>query len=221
MMEPKPLLYLFRYSLFALWSFSVLSLVASCHSGVSIHPSRLTANTQQECTSALSGVYDTQIRVVSPFADTTLQLKATILDYDHGMEMILHDFPLSTLATALPDSLGELRTAIAVQSDKELTIDYQFRYNGDTDQLSLAFSPHDLPFTCQTADGQKRRLRLTFWCPSLWEIGALEDKIIGIKLYNYTLSLSAIALYEDERPLFTFDEWKSNDFYVVVVQFKE
>ncbi|MBR0243074.1 MAG: hypothetical protein IJQ38_00670, partial [Bacteroidaceae bacterium] len=88
---------------------------------------------RKECAAALAGLYDTKVRVISTIAgtervvkiengkrveyfesqDSTLQLKTTILDYDNGMKLILHNFPLSTIAKTLPDSLGDLRTAIA------------------------------------------------------------------------------------------------------------
>ena len=40
-------------------------------------------------------------------------------------------------------------------------------------------------------------------------------------LDNRMLPLDATALYEDERPLFLFDEWKNDDFYYVIIHFKE
>jgi len=117
-------------------------LLTSCNHGVTIHPSKLTPEMRKECAAALAGLYDTKVRVISTIAgterevkiengkrveyfesqDSTLQLKTTILDYDNGMKLILHNFPLSTIAKALPDSLGDLRTAIAYESDKELTV---------------------------------------------------------------------------------------------------
>ena len=238
-MQQKHLSFLYC-SFFAL---SLFTLLSSCHHGVTIHPSKLTPEMQKECATALSGLYDTRVHVVSTIGDaerivkiengkrveyfesqdSTLQLKATVLGYDNGMKMILHDFPLSTMATALPDSLSELRTAIAAQPDQELTVGYQFRYNGDIDQLYLVFSPQDVPFTCQTADGRQHHLRLCFTSSSNWQIGSLEDRIMNINLIlnKRKFSFSATTLYEDEQPLFTFDEWKSNDFYDVVVSFNE
>lgn len=227
---------------FSFLALALFILLASCHNGVTIHPSKLTAEMQKECAAELAGLYDTKVHVVSTIAgtervvkiengkrteyfesqDSTLQLKTTVLDYDNGMKMILHGFPLSTLATTLPDSLGELRTAIAALPDQELTIGYQFKYN-DADQLYLTFSPQDLPFTCQTTDGKQHHLRLCFTNSAQWQIGALEDRVMNLSLIleNRMLPLDATALYEDERPLFIFDEWKNDDFYHVIIHFKE
>ena len=215
-----------------------LFLLASCDRGVTIHPSKLTPEMQKECAAALAGLYDVRVHIISTIArterevrfedgkrvenfesqDTTLELSATILDYDNGMKLILHDFPLSTVATALPDSLGDLRTAIADESDKELTIGYQFSYS---DQLYLVFTPHDLPFTCHTPDGRQHRLRLSFRSDFYWSIGTLEDRVMNINLIldKKLLQFSATALYEDERSIFAFDEWTSDDFYTVSVKF--
>lgn len=222
---------LFILSLFVL-------LLTSCNHGVTIHPSKLTPEMQKECAAELSGLYDTKVRVISSIAgtervvkiengkrveyfesqDSTLQLKTTILDYDNGMKLILHNFPLSTMARALPDSLGDLRTAIADESDKELTINYNFGYS---DKLYLFFEPQDLSFTCQTKDGRQHHLRLCFDSKLYWAIGALEDRILNINLIldSQEMQLSATTLYEDEHPLFTFDEWRSGDFYDLVVRF--
>ena len=222
---------LFILSLFVL-------LLTSCNHGVTIHPSKLTPEMRKECAAALAGLYDTKVRVISSIAgterevkiengkrveyfesqDSTLQLKTTILDYDNGMKLILHNFPLSTIAKALPDSLGDLRTAIAEESDKELTVNYNFGYS---DKLYLSFEPQDLSFTCQTKDGRQHHLRLCFDSKLLWAIGALEDRILNINLIldSQKMQLSATALYEDEHPLFAFDEWKSDDFYYLIVRF--
>ena len=227
---------------FSFLALALFILLASCHNGVTIHPPKLTDEMQKECAEELAGLYDTKVHVVSTIAgtervvkiengkrtdyfesqDSTLQLKTTVLDYDNGMKMILHGFPLSTLATALPDSLGALRTAIAALPDQELTISYQFKYN-DADQLYLTFSPQDLPFTCQTADGRQHHLRLCFTNSAQWQIGALEDRVMNLRLIldNRMLPLDATALYEDERPLFLFDEWKNDDFYYVIIHFEE
>lgn len=214
-----------------------LFLLASCDRGVTIHPSKLTPEMRKECAAAIAGLYNARVHIISTIAgaerevriehgkrveyfesqDTTLQLKATILDYDNGMKLILHGFPLSTVATALPDSLGDLRTAIAEESDKELTVGYQFSYS---DQLYLEFTPHDLPFTCQTKDGRQHHLRLCFASQMNWAIGALEDRILNINLIleGQSLQLSATALYENDRLIFAFDEWESGDFYDLLVQ---
>lgn len=236
-MQKKHLSFL-SLSLFALF---LSALLTSCHRGVTLHPSKLTPEVKKECASALSGLYDTSVRVVSTIAgtervvkiedgkrteyfesqDSTLQLRTTVLDYDNEMKMILHGFPLSTLAPALPDSLGELRTAVAAQSEQELTIDYQFEYDSYSDQLFLTFEPQDLPFTCQTADGLQHHLRLSFRDDSRLLIGTLEDRVMNVNLVldSRQWSFRAVTLYEDERPLFTFDDWEANDFYTIFMRF--
>ena len=217
-----------------------LFLLTACHHGVTIHPSKVTTEMKKEYAAALSGLYDTEVRVISSIAgaertvkiengkrveyfesqDSTLQLKATILDYDNGMKLIVHNFPLSTLAPALPDSLADLRTAIAAMPDQELTIDYGFTFH---DQLYMTFAPQALPFTCQTADGREHHLRLVFGQANGWGIGELEDRVLSANLFidNRTISFYATALNEDDRPLFTFDEWINNDFFDIFLRFVE
>lgn len=213
-------------------------LLCACHHGVTIHPSRVTPEMKREYAKEMSGLYDTRVHVISSIAgkervvkiengkrveyfesqDSTLQLKATILDYDNGMKLILHNFPLSTIATALPDSLGMLRAAIANLPDQELTASYDFVYN---DQLQLHFVPQELPFTCQTPDGRQHHLRLCLDCKTYCPLGKLEEKVLNVNLIlnNQSMVLTASTLYEDESPLINFDEWQSNDFFNVTVRF--
>ena len=194
--------------------------LASCDRGVTIHPSTLTLEMRKECAAALAGLYDTPALVYADLEyDSTFQLRTTILDYDNGMKMVLHDFPLSTLAEALPDSLADLRQAIAKVADTELTIAYNFAYGGF---VQLYFTPQDLPFTCQTADGQQHHLRLSLRSDLIWEIGELDDGVLNINLVvdGAKLSLSATALYEDNRPILEFDEtWDDNSFYGIFLRF--
>lgn len=228
---------------FSFLALAFLTLLASCHKGVTLHPSRLTTEVKKECAATMAGLYDTKVRVVSTIAgaervvkiedgkrteyfesqDSTLQLKATVLDYDNGMKIILHSFPVSTLAAALPDSLGELRTAIAAQPDQELTLDYLFVYDDLSDQLYLKFSPHQLSFVCQTSDGRQHYMRLSLKSESHTPpVGELKDRVFSINLgaENILFYLSAVTLYEDEQPLFTFDEWNNSDFFYAFVRFE-
>lgn len=217
-----------------------LFLLTACHHGVTIHPSKVTTDMKKNYSAALSGLYDTEVRVISSIAgaertvkiengkrveyfesqDSTLQQKATILDYDNGMKLIVHNFPISTLSPTLPDSLSDLRTAIAALPDTELTIDYGFTY---PDLLYMTFAPQALPFTCQTADGREHHMRLVFGQSSSWVIGELEDRVLSANLIldNCSLSFFATTLYEDNRLLFTFDDWTNNDFFGVFLRFIE
>lgn len=227
---------------FSFLALAFLTLLASCHKGVTLHPSRLTTEVKKECAATMAGLYDTKVRVVSTIAgaervvkiedgkrteyfesqDSTLQLKATVLDYDNGMKIILHGFPVSTLAAALPDSLGELRTAIAAQPDQELTLDYLFVYDDLSDQLFLKFSPHQLSFVCQTSDGRQHYMRLSLRNESRTPVGELKDRVFSIDLgaENILFSLSAVTLFEDEKPIFTFEEWVRPDFFYAFVRFE-
>ena len=195
-------------------------LLAACTRGVTIHPSKLTPEIRKECAAALAGLYDTHVLVLAgPGSDSTFQLRTTILDYEAGMKMVLHDFPLSTLADALPDSLADLRMAIARAADTELTIAYDFAYDGF---VQLYFTPRELPFTCQTADGRVHHLRLRLRSDLRWEVGALDDGVLNINLVvdGSRLSLIATALYEDNRSIFEFDDtWDGNSFYDIFLSF--
>lgn len=217
-----------------------LFLLTACHHGVTIHPSKVTTEMKKEYAAALSGLYDTKVRVSSSIAgaertvkvengkrveylesqDTMLQLKTTILDYDNGMKLVVHNFPLSALSPVLPDSLGDLRTAIAALPDTELTIDYGFT---NTDKLYMNFLPQALHFTCQTADGRQHHLRLAFGQTNSWAIGEMKDGVLSANLIldNWLLSFFATTLYEDDRPLFTFDDWTNDDFFNVYLRFLE
>ncbi len=227
---------------FSFLALAFLTLLASCHKGVTLHPSRLTTEVKKECAATMAGLYDTKVRVVSTIAgtervvkiedgkrteyfesqDSTLQLKATVLDYDNGMKIILHGFPVSTLAAALPDSLGELRTAIAAQPDQELTLDYLFVYDDLSDQLFLKFSPHQLSFVCQTSDGRQHYMRLSLRNESRTLVGELKDRVFSIDLgaESILFYLSAVTLFEDEKPIFTFEEWVRPDFFYAFVRFE-
>lgn len=222
-----------RFSLFAL---SLLVLVTSCHHGVTIHPSKVKPEMKRSYANDLAGLYDMNVRVVSSISgaerivkivdgkrieqfesqDSTLQLKATLLDYDNGMKMIIHNFPVSTIATVLPDSIGGLKAAIAAVPDQELTISYDFVY---WDNLIMSFTPQELPFTCQAADGQQRNLRLRFGDATSFTIGNEDLTEVNLILDGMRIQFSAVSLYEDNQLLFSFDDFVHDDFFYVLIHF--
>ena len=186
--------------------------------------------------SDLAGLYDVNVRVLSSISgaerivkivdgkrveqfesqDSTLQLKATLLNYDNGMKMIVHNFPVSTIATVLPDSIGDLKAAIAALPDQELTISYDFVY---WDNLIMSFTPQELPFTCQTADGQQRNLRLRFGDATSLTIGNEDLTEVNLILDGMRIQFGAAGLYEGNQQFFGFDEIVHDDFFYVLVRF--
>lgn len=227
---------LFPFLRFPLFALSLLVLATSCHHGVTIHPSKVTPEMKRSYASDLAGLYDINVRVLSSISgaepivkivdgrrieyaenlDSTLHLKATLLDYDNGMKIIVHNFPVSTIATALPDSIGTLKTAIAAMPDQELVINYDFVY---WDNLVMSFTPQELPFTCQTADGQQHNLRLCFGEASSLVIGDADLKDINLVLDGMMIRFSSADFYEGNQLFFNFDDFARNDFFYVLVRF--
>lgn len=227
---------LFPFLRFSLFALSLLVLATSCHHGVTIHPSKVTSEMKRSYASDLAGLYDMNVRVLSSISgaepivkivdgrrieyaenvDSTLHLKATLLDYDNGMKIIVHNFPVSTIATALPDSIGTLKTAIAAMPDQELTISYDFVY---WDNLIMSFTPQELPFTCQAADGQQRNLRLRFGDATSFTIGNEDLTEVNLILDGMRIQFSAVSLYEDNQLLFSFDDFVHDDFFYVLIHF--
>ncbi len=213
---------------------SCFLLLISCHRGVTIHPSKITPDMKREYASGICGLYDMQVRFLSSIhvdrqdvtdeegkqkesienQDSTFNLQATFLDYDNGMKLIVHNFPISTLAASLPDTLSSLRKAIAALPDQELTIDYDFGYDAG-DEIYMVLNPQELSFSCQTDDGQQHNLRLRFDTSTNWIIGAFGDRTatVDLVLDQRVVSFSARTLYEDNDELFHFDEWGHDDFY--------
>lgn len=227
---------LFSFLRFPLFALSLLVLATSCHHGVTIHPSKVTPEMKRSYASDLAGLYDMNVRVLSSISgaepivkivdgrrmeyaenvDSTLHLKATLLDYDNGMKIIVHSFPVSMIATALPDSIGTLKTAIAAMPDQELVIDYDFVY---WDNLVMSFTPQELPFTCQTADGQQHNLRLRFGEASSLIIGDAKLNNVNLVLDGMMIRFSVAGLYEGNQLSFGFDDFVHDDFFYVLIHF--
>lgn len=226
----------FSFLRFPLFALSLLVLVTSCHHGVTIHPSKVKPEMKRSYANDLAGLYDMNVRVVSSISgaerivkiedgkreeyiqsqDSTLQLKATLLDYDNGMKMIIQNFPVSTIATVLPDSIGDLKAAIAAVPDQELTISYDFVY---WDNLIMSFTPQELPFTCQAADGQQRNLRLLFGDATSFTIGNEDLTKVNLVLDGMMIRFSAVSLYEGNQLSFGFDDIVHDDFFYVLIHF--
>ena len=226
----------FSFLRFPLFALSLLVLVTSCHHGVTIHPSKVKPEMKRAYANDLAGLYDVNVRVLSSISgaesivkivdgkrieqfesqDSTLQLKATLLDYDNGMKMIIHNFPVSTLAKVLPDSIGDLKAAIAALPDQELTICYDFVY---WDNLIMSFTPQELPFTCQMADGQHAGLRLRFGDATSFTIGNEDLTEVNLILDGMRIQFGAVGLYEGNQLLFSFDDFVHDDFFYVLIHF--